>query len=112
MAWAEETYVEMTARAAGDMFGESVAISRNGAYIAVGCEFDDVGTTDSGSVAVYESSDLSNWSIVLAIQSSANTANGNFGCDVSITANGKYVAAGASDQYGGASTGGRLYIFD
>jgi len=96
------------APAAGDRFGNSVAIS--GSTVVIGAALDDAGATDSGSVYVF---DLASPNPAVPVRTLANpgpAVDDGFGGSVSIW--GTRVVVGAAKDDSGAANAGIAYIFN
>ena len=74
--------VELTARA---KFGQSVSLSANGKYLAVGAPFTDSNNVDTGKVFVFDES--TGFDLYQTIVSSKKEANEKFGYDVNFMNN-------------------------
>ncbi|MCP4133872.1 MAG: hypothetical protein GY754_23080, partial [bacterium] len=92
--------------AAGDYFGETVAISSHGNTIAVGA-YGDGGV---GSVSIYRYRVWSNWDIVKLNASDAASGD-QFGKSVAITDDGNTVVVGAWNDDDNGSNSGSVYIY-
>jgi hypothetical protein len=111
-SWTQQAKLVASDGAAGDYFGWSVSISGDGAYAVIGARVDDVGAnTDQGSAYIFVRSGTS-WTQQAKLVASDGAAGDQFGCSVSISADGAYAAIGAfADDAGANSDQGSAYIF-
>ena len=78
----------------GDQFGHSVSLSADGSYLAVGAtRFDGDGGDDKGATYIYKRSD-STWGLQRQLVGENN--GDQFGYSVSLSADGSYLAVGAT----------------
>jgi len=94
---------------AGDWFGDSVSLSKNGNQLAVGSPHSDLNGEDSGSISVYEF-DGNDW-IQLGETIAGEAAGDEFGTSVSLSANGNIVAGGAPWSYVNGTASGSVTVF-
>ena len=94
--------------AAGDSFGNSVAIS--GTRILVGAPGDDAGATDAGRIYVYEMTSATPTLPVATLNNPTPAAGDNFGNAVAI--DGTRAVVGASGDDTGATDAGSAYVYD
>ena len=111
--WAQEVYVKASNTGADDRFGWSVALSGDGARLAVGAlgedssargldgvETDD-GATDSGAVYVF-ARDSTGWAQEAYVKASNTGALDGFGAAVSLSRDGTRLVVGAYREGSGA----------
>lgn len=110
--WKQDAYVKSLNIGAGDLFGESVALSADGQTLAVGAPGDDGGAreisnqtmpsdtrTDSGAAYIFVY-DGSHWWQQVYIKPSNADAGDEFGKDVELSASGDTLAVGAPWEAG------------
>ena len=95
---------------AGDEFGGSVSVSKNGKYMVVGAMYNDGNGSNSGHVRVYEYSSGS-WS-QLGSDIDGETAGDRSGSSTAISDNGTIVAIGARLNDGGGSNFGHVRVYE
>ena len=110
--WTQQAKLVASDGAASDQFGYSVSISADGAYAAIGAYGDDVGANgDQGSAYIFVRSGT-NWTQEAKLVASDGAVNDQFGCSVSISADGPYAVIGAYvDDVGANANQGSAYIF-
>jgi trimeric autotransporter adhesin len=110
--WRQEAYLKATNAGDGDEFGLSVALSRDGATLAVAAPFEDSNdrgvsdpsssnelATDSGAVYVFAPiTQAALWAQQAYIKASNASAGDVFGAAVALSADGSTLAAGASHE--------------
>jgi len=105
ITWSQEAYIKASNTGDVDRFGTSVSLSVDGMTLAVGAELEDSSMTginstpneaanNAGAVYIYTSNG-STWSQQAYIKASNTGANDRFGISVSLTSDGKTLAAGA-----------------
>ena len=94
--------------AAGDSFGESVAVS--GTLVAVGAHADDTGAMDAGSAYVYDLGSTTPTIPVTTLNNPDPGVNDWFG--ISLAISGTHVVIGASQDDTGAADAGSAYVYD
>lgn len=94
--------------AANDNFGFSVAIS--GSRVAVGCQLDDVGATNSGTVLLFDLDGATPTTPTLILANPSPALNDQFGYSVALS--GSRLAVGTPLDDTGASNAGTVYLFD
>jgi len=99
----------LTGSSAGDMFGNSVAISDNGSIVAIGANTADGNGLNSGSVSIYQNVS-GNW-VKIGADIYGEFAGDDFGTGVSLSADGSIVAVGAPENDGNGSYSGHVKIF-
>jgi hypothetical protein len=133
-SWVQSAYVKASNTDAGDLFGRSVALSADGATLAVGAPYEDssatgIGgnetdntTTDSGAVYLFSNSSGS-WVQSAYLKASNTDASDYFGTSVALSADGATLAVGAHREdsnatgIGGdetdntATNSGAVYLF-
>ena len=114
-AWTQQAYIKASntgGRDDGDTFGYTIALSDDGATLAVGAPSEDSSATGSnsdqadnsavGAGAVYVFTRAGGtWSQQAYVKSSNTRANSLFGYSVALNSNGDTLAAGAFDEDGG-----------
>jgi FG-GAP repeat len=132
--WSQQAYVKASNTDASDIFGSSVALSGDGATLAVGAEFEDSAATgiggnqtsnsalEAGAVYVFTRSGTT-WSQQAYVKASNTGAGDRFGVSVGLTGDGSILAVGASNEesaatgIGGnqtdnsATVAGAVYVF-
>jgi hypothetical protein len=121
-AWMQQAYIKASnpgERDDGDTFGYSIALSDDGATLAVGAPSEDSSATGmngsqgdnsamgAGAVYVFTRAGTA-WSQQAYVKSSITRANSLFGYSVALSSNGDTLAAGAFDEDGGK---GAVHIF-
>ena len=94
---------------AGDEFGGSVSVSKNGKYMVVGAMYNDGNGSNSGHVRVYEYSSGS-WS-QLGSDIDGEAANDQSGKSVSLSSDGTKVAIGAIRNDGNGNDAGHVRVY-
>jgi hypothetical protein len=99
--------------AASDFFGYSVALSSDGAVLAVGSRSWEGAAADQGGVYIYDWSG-SSWVQRGSVLTAGDAAASDFyGASVALSADGSVLAVGATGWEGAAGTGrGGVYIYD
>ena len=95
---------------AGDEFGGSVSLSKDGTYMVVGAMYNGGNGADAGHVRVYEYSSGS-WS-QLGSDIDGETAGDRSGSSTAISDNGTIVAIGAKSNDGGGSNFGHVRVYE
>jgi hypothetical protein len=132
--WVQGAYIKASNTDAGDYFGESVALSADGATLAVGAKYEDSSTTgvsvsgsfdddagSSGAAYVFRFAGDA-WAEEAYIKSSNTGADDRFGISISLNADGSVLAVGAykedssatginSVSNDDASNAGASYVF-
>ncbi|MBI3777099.1 MAG: integrin [Gammaproteobacteria bacterium] len=101
-AWAQQAYIKASNTESGDAFGFSLALSGDGATLAVGAYQEDgiIGDpssnvlVDSGAVYVYTRSG-STWSVPIYVKASNPGTSDQFGFAVALSSDGNTLAVGA-----------------
>lgn len=108
-SWAQQAYLKAPNARAGDAFGERIALSADGATLAVGAPGEDSSATgvdgneldsgapDSGAVHVFARSGA-NWIRQAYLKPSNTDGNDEFGREVAISADGGTLAVGAPGE--------------
>ncbi len=133
--WAQEAYVKASNTGSADLFGQSVALSGDGATLAVGAWFEDSAATGvggdqtsnaasvSGAVYVFRRSVGGVWAQEAYVKASNTDSNDYFGYSVALSGDGATLAVGAHNEdsaatgVGGdqasnaASESGAVYVF-
>jgi hypothetical protein len=114
--WQQEAYVKASNTNAGDGFGLAVTVSADGGTVAVGAFGEDSAAlgiggmessnaaVDSGAVYVFRRG-ATTWAQEAYVKSSR--ASRSFGWDVDLSADGRVLAVGAREEFGG----GAAYVF-
>ena len=130
--WDQQAYVKASNSEEGDVFGDSLALSRDGGTLAVGAPREDSGarnangnqainsTSDSGAVYVYGRLGIV-WSHHAYLKASNTNVDDRFGSAVALSEDGSTLAVGAIGEAGsGAGAGeddnstdesGAVYVF-
>jgi hypothetical protein len=106
-SWFEEDKLLASDGAAGDRFGQAVALSGNVAVI--GAYLDDASLTDCGSAYVFRFNG-SQWNQEAKLTASDRAAADYFGWAVSI--DGNVIAVGAYGEDDGGTSAGAVYVFN
>ena len=93
---------------ASDFFGYSVAIS--GTRVVVGTQFDDTGTSNSGSAYVYDLTSATPTVPLVTLNNPSPAVSDEFGGSVAISGN--RVVIGARNDDTGALNAGSVYVYD
>jgi cysteine-rich repeat protein len=96
-AWSQQAYVKASSIGTSDFFGFSVALSGDGATLAVGAVFDDGvanSTTDSGAAYVFTRSGVT-WSQQAYITASNAEGSDELGYSIALSGDGSTLAVGA-----------------
>jgi hypothetical protein len=131
--WGQEAYVKASNTGASDQFGGAVALSADGAVLAIGAFGEASASTGVGGVqtsdaasyagAVYVFRRSATWAQQAYLKASNTAAGDWFGCSVALSADGATLAVGASvessaatgiggDQASNAASGsGAVYVF-
>lgn len=131
--WASQVYFKASNTDTGDHFGQSVALSADGAMVAVGAPGESSGpgtlkdnnaSPNSGAAYFFTKSMVSGWSEFARIKGSFALSNDAFGQSLSISRDGVFLAVGATgDDSAGtgisaapgpltASNSGAVYVFE
>jgi len=109
-AWVQ-VGTDIDGEAAGDEFGNSVALSPDGSRLAVGGNLNDAGGSDAGHARVFEYIDGS-WTQIGA-DLDGNEPSGLFGTAVALSSNGSRLVVGGPRVDGpGGSECGLVRVFD
>lgn len=110
--WVEEKVLTQANGAKDDWFGYSVALSSDGATLAVGTVYADTnGNADEGSVSVFARTG-GNWSLQKTLTLTGGAAGDLFGYSVALSSDGNTLAAGAiSDDIGANVDQGSVSVF-
>jgi hypothetical protein len=116
-SWSQQAYVKASNTGAGDLFGNALALSADGATLAIGAYFEDsavTGTThdgnaidddntrvNSGAVYIFDRNGTS-WSQQAYIKASNTGAGDQFGNAISLSGDGNILAIGANLEDGSA----------
>ncbi|HOY06579.1 MAG TPA: hypothetical protein PLO67_14325 [Saprospiraceae bacterium] len=101
----QQTGADIDGESAGDETGYAVSLSADGSRVAVGARRNDGnGNTDAGHVRVFQNAGMA-WEPI-GEDIDGNAAGDEFGCSVSLSANGTIVAIGAqANDWNGANAG-------
>jgi hypothetical protein len=134
--WTQEAYVKASNADAGDLFGGSVALSEDGATLAVGATNEDSASrgvdspqssntaSNSGAVYVFVRSIAGAWSQEAYVKASNADSTDMFGSSVALAADGATLAVGApfedsatrgvggDEANSSASNAGAVYVFE
>ncbi len=110
--WSQQAVLTATARAVGDFFGISVALSDSGNTAMIGAYGDDIGASaNQGSVYVFERNGVA-WSQQAQLTASDGAAGDGFGRSVSLASDGNSAIIGSVfDDVGVTGEQGSAYIF-
>ncbi|MGW8122653.1 beta strand repeat-containing protein, partial [Roseivirga echinicomitans] len=100
---------DLDGEAAGDQSGKSVSLSADGKTVAIGATGNDGNGSNSGHVRIYKYNG-SAW-VKLGADIDGEAANDQSGTSVSLSADGKTVAIGASYNAGNGSFSGHVRIY-
>lgn len=113
--WQQKAYVKASNTGVGDFFGHAVALSGDGATLAVGALLedgaaagiagaqDDDGASNSGAVYVYTRDELGSWQPTAYVKASNPDAADEFGHAVALSGNGTTLAVGTYREDSGAT---------
>lgn len=96
------------AAVASDQFGCSIAVSGN--FVSVGANLDDAGTTDAGSMYLYDLNSTTPTVPIAVLDNPTNAVGDSYG--ISVAVSGKYVVVGAYQDDIGATDAGSAYVYD
>ena len=111
--WSQQAYVKASNADAGDQFGWSVALSRDGSTLAVGAQTEGSAATgvngdqadnsagDAGAVYVFTRTGIA-WMQQAYVKASNAQAGDRFGFSVTLSGDGNTLAAGSYDEDGSA----------
>jgi hypothetical protein len=112
-SWSQQAYIKASNADAGDQFGWSVAVSRDGNTLAVGAQSEGGGSAgvngdaadnsaaDAGAVYVFVRSGTT-WAQQAYVKASNAQAADRFGFSVTLSGDGNTLAAGSYDEDGSA----------
>jgi FG-GAP repeat len=133
--WAQQAYIKASNTEAIDRFGRDVALSTDGNTLAISADQEDSNATgingneanntslSAGAVYVFGRDEAGVWTQRAYLKASNTGGNDQFGCSVSLSANGNLLAVGAhgeasaavginGNQVSNATSGaGAVYIF-
>ena len=122
-AWSIEAFVKAPVAGVEDRFGSALALSADGATLAVGAPTEDSasigaftapngtgyqtaldsgGASNSGAVTVYRRSEGNDWEIEAFVKAPIAGVNDDFGTALALSANGATLAVGEDGEDGGA----------
>ncbi|HEX4418807.1 MAG TPA: DUF4215 domain-containing protein [Kofleriaceae bacterium] len=128
--WTQQAYIKASNRNAGDSFGKAVALSGDGATLAVGAISEDSSATgvngnqadgtalDSGAAYVFTRTGTA-WTQQAYVKASNTGAGDNFGASVGLSTDGATLAVGAINEAGNGTSqaddsdasAGAAYVF-
>ena len=131
--WSQQAYLKASNADAGDQFGWSIALSRDGSTLAVGAQTEGSAATgvngdqadnsagDAGAVYVFNRTGTA-WTQQAYVKASNAQAGDRFGFSVTLSGDGNTLAAGSYDEDGsargvngvsdeGAPNSGAAYVF-
>jgi hypothetical protein len=112
--WTQQAYVKASNTEEGDLFGDSVSLSRDGNTLAVGAIGEDSNATGinenegdnsapfAGAVYVFSRSGIE-WTQQAYVKASNTNANDRFGESVSLSSDGNTLAVGVPDEKSNAT---------
>jgi hypothetical protein len=132
-SWSQQAYIKAANADAGDQFGWSLAVSRDGNTLAVGAQSEGGGSAgvngdatdnsaaDAGGVYVFARTGTT-WTQQAYVKASNAQAGDRFGFSVTLSADGNTLAAGSYDEDGsgkgvnaasdeGAANSGAAYVY-
>jgi hypothetical protein len=101
--WIQQAYIKASNTAAGDRFGQAIALSADGNTLAVTALLEDAVATDSGATYVFARSGTT-WTQKAYLKASNPDASDNFGYSVALSGDGATLAVGAFNE-SSSSTG-------
>lgn len=101
---------DIEGEAAGDQFGQSIALSADGNIIAIGAPYNSGGGTNSGHVRVFENVD-GNWTQIGDAINGVNQFD-KCGWSVDLSADGNIVAIGSWEGNGNGNNSGQVRVFE
>ena len=104
--WSQQAYIQCSDRAANDLFGQSIALSDDGNYAAIG-----VKEKSGGGAAYVFTRSGTTWSQQAKIVSSDLQTGDAFGVMIDISDDGATVIVGANNEDTGATSAGSAYVF-
>ena len=124
-SWNQSDRLTSSNRTTSDFFGDAVAVSRDGGYIAVGAALEDTSNgginpssnnslMNSGAVYIFNRTGPGQWSQQAFIKASSPGALDQFGWSVALSANGDWMAVSARNDDGVANAltdSGAVYVF-
>jgi trimeric autotransporter adhesin len=114
--WTQQAYIKASNTSRTDYFGTAVALSGDGAALAVGAEYEDSGAVgvngnqsdesaqDAGAVYLYARAGTS-WTQQTYIKASNTGAGDRFGHAIALSNDGATLAVGATAKFGGGAFG-------
>jgi hypothetical protein len=120
--WSQEVYLKASNNEAGDWFGVRVALSSDGNILAVGASNEgsnaigingnpaDNSAPNAGAAYIFTRS-AGVWSQQAYLKASNTLTGALFGGWITLSADGKTLAVGASDESGGAIQAGAVYVY-
>ena len=129
--WSQQAYLKAANAGAGDRFGDSLALSADGATLAVGAYREDGsatgvngtpddGASDAGAVYVFVRDGSGSWSQEAYVKASNTQGGDRFGVGLALSADGATLAVGAPYEDSGdpanpgdnsATRSGAVYVF-
>lgn len=108
--WTQEAKITASDKAVNDNFGISISLDSTATRIAIGSQFTDVTTTDTGAVYVFSRSGTV-WTQEAKLTASDKLVNDQLGNSVSLNSNGTRLIVGASNSDAGSVDSGSAYVF-
>jgi hypothetical protein len=108
--WSRIGLVKGTSEAAHSRFGESIDMSPNGKYLAVGTPGDNSYGENSGSVSIYEITDTG-LTLTRKIISNNPSTGENFGKSLAFSKDNQILVVGAPGSNAGYEGSGAAYVF-
>jgi len=108
--WIQQAFLKAPNAGVDNWFGWSVALSADGATLAVGAPREDSDANDSGAVYVFNRTDNTDngWSEPAFVKASTVGVNDRFGTSVALSGDGATLAVGLPNENGNA---GAVYVF-
>ncbi|MFY0675158.1 MAG: choice-of-anchor D domain-containing protein, partial [Bacteroidia bacterium] len=103
---------DIDGEASGDLSGWSIDLSGDGAILAIGATLNDDGGTDAGQVRVFEWDSVNNQWSQMGADIDGDASDDRFGISVSLSSDGKTLAAGAIQNDGSSTNEGQVKIFE
>lgn len=100
---------DLDGEAAGDNFGFSLSLSKDGELLAIGATANDGAGSNAGHIRIYEYTGGS-WG-QLGADIDGETADDGFGFSVSLSSDGSWLAAGARANDGNGTNAGHVRVF-
>jgi hypothetical protein len=108
--WTEQAVLTTTTPEAGEQFGTSLSLSADGHTLAIGAPRNDVVAPDSGATYLFNRAG-SIWTQQAVLKAGTPAAGDQFGTIVSLSADGRTLAAGAPFTDSAGLDAGAAYVF-